>query len=200
MTEQIEINDWVDALDGIAQVIEIQKIYREEYPLSSLPPKKSEEGKLLNTIIIHKVLCDFEGKIRKRNLVQHCSLDLCTPLCNESKEVLNELKSTKPRELEKFEAISQTREFNNYINTWIRVKDSGVQEVIDFLNKEFTISTFEFSDVIDAVKSKFNYEESWDFFTNETERTKQIVLKLNNTNYRFKGKKAVFTDLQAFIL
>ncbi|EWH10672.1 hypothetical protein DS2_07563 [Catenovulum agarivorans DS-2] len=200
MTDHIKVNDWVDALEGIAQVIEIKKIYKEEYPLSSLPPRECEVGELLNTIIIHKILCNFEGKIRKRNHVLHCSTEVCTPLCNESKGVLNELKRTKRQELEKFKIISQTKDFSNYVNTWIRVKGDDVQQVIDFINRDFEASIFKFSDVIDALKSEFNYEESWHFFANEAENTKQIVLKLNNTNYRFEGKKAVFTSVQALVL
>lgn len=193
----IKVNDWVDALDGIAQVLEVKHVYRENYPLTSLPPKKSEAGELVNTIIIHKVFCDFGGKIRRRNAVKHCSLEVCTHICDDSEKVINELKSEKQEELKKFNAVKQTKSFNNYINTWIRVKAEDLQKVMKFFEGEFEFSEFEFTDIVLSLKSKFKYEESWDFFTSETENTSQIILKLNNSDYRFKDKKAIFSDLQA---
>ena len=54
--------------------------------------------------------------------------------------------------------------------------------------------------MIAKIKSIFGYDDHWHFFTEETKNTSQIVLKLNNTNYDYNDKRAIFTDLKAQIL
>ena len=153
MTQLVKINDWVDALNGIGQVLSIKQIYRENYPLTSRPPKNNQQSGLINTIVIHKVFCDFDGKIRKNNVVQHCSLEVCTPISDDSVYLLSKLKQSKSKEIEKFTMITQTKDIDNFINTWIRVKSQQAQRIANYLNEEFDSPAFHFSDMCSAQNS-----------------------------------------------
>ena len=84
---EIKIGNWVDAYEGIGKVISISNFYVEEY--SSEFRGGVELGSSLTSQVVYKILCDFKGKLRKRNVFSSCSIDICTPICSESSILLN---------------------------------------------------------------------------------------------------------------
>jgi len=60
-----EKNCWVSALQGVARVIASVDVHVEEYSSAYISGKKNV-GDYLHTLVVYKVLCNYDGVIRKR--------------------------------------------------------------------------------------------------------------------------------------
>jgi len=197
MSKELKPGDWVDALDGISKVIEVKHIYKENYPLASTSNNELELGDLLNIIVIYKIFCDFDGKLRKRNAIQHCSIKVCTPICNESQAVLDKLKKADQSSLAKFDNLTQKKPFRNNVTTWVMIPKPFEVGVLTAINKEFDKEAFTFNELINELRVKLKLDKTWCFFGNKTDEVSQVVLSLNNKNYSSKDKQLLFTDFSA---
>ena len=66
-TTQFEIGQWINTDEYFAQIIAINEEYVEKYSYAYFDGKKV--GEYMGDILICKVLCDFNGKIKKRNRI-----------------------------------------------------------------------------------------------------------------------------------
>lgn len=86
-----ESGDWIDTLDGIGQVLLVKAEYVEEFIFDSVRKGKNI-GDVDHISVIYKLLCDYDGKLRKRNKIATANINACDPISKQSKLVLGSIK------------------------------------------------------------------------------------------------------------
>jgi hypothetical protein len=99
------IGDWITALRGIGQVMEINNIYFEEQDVEVACGEK-QIGEPKNVLVIYKIFCDFNFKIRTRSRWDYCTNSLCDPLCGAEKATIEKLIHENPRLYDKYQQDS----------------------------------------------------------------------------------------------
>jgi hypothetical protein len=67
MSNSFEIGQWVELIEGIGQVIYVRENFVEKFTEEYFEGKKV--GAYIYDVVVCKLLCDFNGKIRKKNRV-----------------------------------------------------------------------------------------------------------------------------------
>jgi len=95
-----EIGQWIGFTEGLGQVLFIREDYVEKYSSEYFEGKKVGED--LGDILVYKQLCDFTGKLRKKNLVDWAPARYCEPISDQYRKVVEAIKSNSPEEYRKY--------------------------------------------------------------------------------------------------
>jgi hypothetical protein len=96
--------DWILAAGGIGQVVSCEPLFVEEFYLK----EGQSVGDLEKVDVFFKLLCDFEGKLRKRNRFEVVREEYCKKIRAQDMKLIEKIKSSSPHEFAKFEAASET--------------------------------------------------------------------------------------------
>lgn len=142
-----EIGQWLQLIDGLGQVLFIRENYVEKYSHEFFEGKKL--GEYLGDTVVYKLLCDYSGKLRKKDLINWTPARYCEPVSEEHQEMVGTIKANSPEEYRKY--VLYDSRLVPTITTEISfrvfpVAIASVEKVIDEINntikKPFTLKEF----------------------------------------------------------
>lgn len=189
--------DWIDGYDGIGQIQQIAEYFIEEYRQEYLRDKQI--GAPLHTLIAYKMLCNFDGKLRKRNNFISCDASFCSPISSDSRSIIDDVKNKYCEEFENFLNLKLVDPLKHDITSWLLVPESMSQKVADAIN-EFNgnvSNDFTFDQLIHFVDEKFPGIDLFD--TSNMRTANNVVLVLDNRGFKVNEKRALFSGVKAFV-
>lgn len=143
MKTKFQPGDWIIATGGIGQVVRSEQIYAEEFDMDDA----LSIGDPVKVYVFYKLLCDFEGKLRKRYRLQMAREKSCQKPRAKDAKLIEKIRSSSPVDFAKFEEASETLGILNGIEYAIP-KDQlestyrKLQEAINRLPTPFTYPDF----------------------------------------------------------
>ncbi len=189
----------IDVLEGIGDVVSVNKFYVEEYCSEFKAGLKV--GEPLRTILVYKIFCDSHGNLRQRMKFRASSSQLCTPLTEASLRVLAATKLKYPKEYQAFQSLKPEKPIKHYLTTWLNIPENIVNEA-ELTIKEFAearSTSFTFPELVGALLSEYpNLERK--LVLREYERPKNnVYLQLYNDDYIVVDQRAVFVGVRTYI-
>lgn len=142
-----EIGQWIGFTEGLGQVLFIREDYVEKYSPEYFDGKKVGED--LGDILVYKQLCDFTGKLRKKDLINWAPARYCEPISDQYRKVVEAIKSNSPEEYRKYLVYDSRLVATVTTEISFRVPPdaiSTVERIIDEINttikKPFTMKEF----------------------------------------------------------
>lgn len=150
-------------------------------------------GKPLITLVLYKLLCDFEGKIRKRSLVQCEEIKSCEILTKSSAIIRDNIKDNFTKEYKKFLNYKIKMPVSNVVTSLINVPEEYVKEIEVFINECFD-TPFTYADLLEKIGEHFTMIDLDIYSLHRSfSRTKNnLQLILFNDDYLVDGRRAVF--------
>lgn len=143
--------DWIEAYRGVAEVVSVEELHVEEFTL-----REGEKiGDLQLKMVVHKVLCGFDGKIRKRDLYDICNERLCNVLTSESEEIICRIRKSHRKDYDAFVGAQPTRALGIVHNIGYKVTDDRLESTVELLEEAIKAlpKPFTHNDFCDAYKS-----------------------------------------------
>ncbi len=193
----MKIGDWIDGHDGIGQVQQIAEYFIEEYRQEYLRDKQI--GASSHTLIVYKMLCNFDGKLRKRNNFISCNASFCSPLSSDSRSLVDDVKNKHCEEFEKFQKLKLEDPLTHNITSWLLAPEGMSQIIADAIN-EFNGSAsndFTFDQLIHFVDEKIPGINLFD--TSNMSAANNVGLVLDNRGFKVNKKRALFSGVKAFV-
>lgn len=136
----------MELAEGIGQVIYVRENFVEEFTEEYFEGRKV--GDYIYDVLVCKLLCDFNGKIRKKNRVLAVRDRYCKPIDKESKRIVDFVKSESPKE------------YRDYV-IWDDKSDIGGSVAIEFAVPGDLISHLQqqIGAINDALPSSFTLKE-----------------------------------------
>jgi hypothetical protein len=187
-----EIGQWIACSEGYGQIIFIRAYFVEDYEIDR---KGRKNGEFIRYIYVIKILCGFDGKIKKSNRIK---IDTsCSPIDKKGLKYLEKIK------------IDQKDEYNKYI--LYDEKNSLTDQL--FLNYKLDVLEFDKDIVYNQIDEiLYNLHPSFTYkdFANEFKKyefpfklenlvsggTNLIELRFDSRLYKTKDKEAVFDHLR----
>ncbi len=148
MTNELKKGHWVCALEGLAQIDSIHDFYVEQFSSEYLEEKK-KVGEFSHRICVYKLLCDYDGKIRKRSLIQYSNVDMCEPVTGEYQILLDKVKIKNLTEYERHQSlivkkipVPPVKLFFKHPNTDLESLSAGINAIDQELDKPFVFPDF----------------------------------------------------------
>lgn len=199
MDTKLKVGQWVDALEGIGQVLSLHDFFVEEFNPEIAEGKKV--GDSLLTLCVYKMLCDFKGKVRKRNLVLSCNANMCKPICHDSRLVLDEIQNGKPEAYKKYSDFKSKKPLGEPVDIWLRLPvdqlddlRNGIAIVNQKLDKPFTYIEF-----LEALKANGIDLDFTSMHKQDPVGSSDFIVSFFNKDYLVKDKRALFTDVRGVI-
>lgn len=199
MGVDLKVGQWVDAFDGIGQVLSLHDFYVEEFSPEIMEGKKL--GDYLLTLCVYKVLCDFEGKIRQRNLILSCNVNMCKPICHDSKLMLDEIQNEKPEDYRKYTVYKSKKPIGGPVDIWLRMPEDQLdllQNGIEVVNKNVD-KPFNYPEFLEALKEAGVYLDFSSMHQHNPIRSSNFIVSFFNKDYLVEGKRALFSDVKGVI-
>ena len=182
--------DWVDGLNGIGKLISLHPVHADE--LDNLIRNDQLTSKLRD-IAIYKVLCDFDGNIKKRISFAHGNTSICTPISKESKKIIESITSSQPEVISTFDSKTTNKEFGEWLDVRIQYEEklfSNLEAVSQ------TIKIFTFLEFIEKIKS--SGISVLDFQQVDVSRP-HITLSFFNKNYESISKRRLYSKVSCIL-
>lgn len=191
---------WVCALEGLAQIISIHDFYVEEFSPEYMEGKK-KPGEYSHSICVYKLLCDYNGKIRKRSLVQYSNIDMCEPVTGEYQILLDKVKTQNLTEFERHQNLTVKKTpvppvklFFRYQNADLASLNAGINAINHELDKPFIFPDFK--------KAVENHGLDIDFSKANKKpdlRPPDFYISLYIDNFVVRNKQTLFTKVEGII-
>ena len=193
MNKLLEIGQWIACEDGIGQVLSIKEVYRESFEES----KEGEKvGELRQTNAICKILCDFDGRIKKRKRIKSFLQKHCTPITSNYQQIIDSIKNDYPSDYYAYILYDDILEVSNVIRLRYKVSKEyfvAIHQSIERIRNRL-LPAFTFKDFAKEIK-KENVPINLKNFIGygcEYDRNEIIEIILNNRFYKQKGKEKIF--------
>lgn len=196
-----EQGQWIDALDGIGRVEFSQDHYVEEFHFEweghkqELPTDRVKKlGDHLQTVVVYKLLCKFDGKLRKRGLLTSCNARYCNELEKKSKAVLEKIKTGQPDAYQRFLDYREKKPFGAVIGLEIVVTTESAPLIEGKLRAitENLACPYTFDEFNELAK-----REDLDLLGDIGSRTSDdlvIGIHMFNEMFKVRDKRALFTE------
>lgn len=201
-----EPGDWIDALDGVGRVEFSVDVHVEEFHAEWEGHKDREPedggkklGDPLLTMVIYKMLCKFNGKLRKRDLLQSCNASLCGPIDAESRAVIEKIQSEQPEAYKKFSDYREKKPFGSVVNLAQPVTPESAASVEQSLKA--TIEKLATPFTFDALHALAR-DEGLDLLADRGKAIDRaapdlvLTVQLFNDLFKVRGKRALFTEIE----
>lgn len=200
MKSKLTKDQWVDGLDGIGQILSLHNFYVEEYSPEIIEGKSV--GDFLRTIAVYKVLCHFNGKVRKRNIILSCNANLCRPISKNSQDFVKAIQDNQPNDYEKYIAYQKKKPIDHTVDIWLKVPVEirmQIQEGISSINKELNKPFIypEFEEKLKDHRIKINLDL---MHNDEYPPKNNFIISFFNDNFLVKNKRALFTMVKGIAL
>ncbi|RDV27366.1 hypothetical protein DXV75_04850 [Alteromonas aestuariivivens] len=182
----MKTGDWVDTLHGIGKVISIHPLYADEFDVLF---SNKTLGEKLQDIVIYKVFCDFKGNIKKRVHFDSGDSSLCTPLCQESQNIINRLSTSHLKEIDNFSNKTSKKKFGNWLYLYLNYNDNQFNALKSLEGVKYPISFTQYSDLI----SELNLDLKIRHYN--VDPSSYITLSFFHENYEYIKGQRVFTKV-----
>lgn len=194
-------DQWIVTEEGICQVISTHDYYIEEYSLEYLEGN-SDIGDFSKTICVYKILCDYEGNIRKRNIVKYANAKYFGPVSKKYKPTIEKVKKESPDEFERFiKFTSKKKPFLVETFFFCYEEQSALNDLklaVEEIGAELG-DAFSFQDFKDAViKEKLDINFSKANINSEL-RPADFIIALYNNDLIVRNKQAIFAGLRVIV-
>lgn len=197
---KFELGQWVEASGGYGQIIYIRPFFVEDYEINR---KGRKNGEFIRFIYICKILCDFDGKIKKTNRFSvNTSIH---PISKEGKLFVKSIKFEQIEEYQKYILYDQKNSikgelFLNYrldtIDFDLDFIENQFYDLISNLNFGFTYK--EFANLFKKYNFPFKLENLDGYALSDTLDGSKIMLRFDSQLYKTKDKEAIFDYARIF--
>ena len=196
-----ELGQWVTCSLGYGQIMYIRAYYIEDYENHRQGRKN---GEFIRYMYIIKILCGFDGKIRKSNrIINSTSIEA---IDEQGLKFVEKIKKEQKEEYNKYilydEKVSLTRGLNlDYKLDTINYDENQVieqlNEIYYSLSPSFTYKEFanEFRKYEFPFKLENLLEYGW-IYGSEQKILAVITLRFESVLYKTKDKQAIFNDVK----
>ena len=141
----------------------INEDYVEKYSYAYFDGKKV--GEYIGDTLICKVLCDFNGKIKKQNRIIIASSNLSRTLKADEKKVIREIKDKQPEEYRNYVTYNEKSTIGESLSIYLSLSEQEIEKAIDEINlvSEKLPNTFTFKEFIKIAKPlnfSLNFDKS----------------------------------------
>ena len=195
MNKLFEIGEWVSDGIYIGQVLSIRNLYVEKYTADYFEDKKL--GSFKATLATIKVLCETDGKIKKRDRIASYNMDYFKQVNQEESTLIQSIKSNQPEEYEKYILYDQKKDIFSvsYIGFSIVMSEldniqEKIQSILQALPNAFTLTEFIKESQLQKLPLDFDTGTGSTIYDEGN-----FELQFINSNYRVINKKRIFTNV-----
>lgn len=195
MNSQFEIGQWIEATDGIGQVLYIRRIYNEKYSTEFFDGQKI--GEHLSDILVIKLLCDHSGKIKTRNRIVAENAKFCRAAENKAKEYIENIRDADADSYTAYLFYDDKKDIGWSLSIFFKVPNDSVtalQESINEINKLLP-SSFGFKEFLSVAKEQkldLDFSEARKFVPGTGLNFSVIFF---NRLYKVVGKQRIYTKV-----
>jgi len=194
---KLKAGDWVVNEDGIAQVVSMHSTYIEEFSINYLNGSQAI-GDLEYELCAYKVLCNFDGKPRKRNIRLVMNAEYCEPVSGEYLALLSNFKVKHPREYARFTDFKSKVPIKRsyHLSFHYRHPDlSGLIESVAAIDSELP-KPFVFSDFDKLAKTKKLNLDISRAYADPNIQPADFFLRLYNEDLATRDNKMLFWEVR----
>lgn len=195
MNSKFEIGQWIEATDGIGQVLHIRRIYNEKYSTEFFDGKKI--GEHLYDVLVIKLLCDHSGKIKTRNRIVAENAKFCRAAENNAKEHIENIRSTDTDSYAAYLFYDDKKDIGWSLSVFFKVPPDSVSELQETINEinKLLPSSFSFKEFLGAAKEQkldLDFSEARKFVPGTGLNFSVIFF---NRLYKVVGKRRIYTKV-----
>jgi hypothetical protein len=200
-----EIGNWVSCEDGIGQLIYIREFHVEPFVELNSYDEVDEKG-VYHRLYGVKLLCDFEGKLKKRHSLKfYVSSRL---LKKQYKDFVEEIKTKTPEAYERYMVYDQKdeSEYDFTLKYYVEKKSetkyiSLVDDVCYNLLPHFTFKEFkkEFKKQCTEIKIEDFIKENDFVGRDNMDELNILSIVFYSRNYKVVNKERIFSGVRGFI-
>ena len=193
----MNVGDWADGFEGIGEVLSIHTIYSDEIDVINDSDRMLGEHAM--DVVVYKMLCDFEGKLRKRSHFLSCNKSLCTPICEESRSVLEKIKAQEPEAYEKFKSLSPKKSQGEWHYLYLPSDDrfhshkDRIEEVATSISKPFSYMQYK-----EALKG-VGFDIGCKYIETSIEK-QYVTLSFYNEGYLHKNNERLYSRVNCTVV
>lgn len=192
--------DWVDVREGIGQVVFSNDLYIESW-MNHNNSLDGNDGEYQDTIIVYKILCDYSGKLRKRNIYSSATSKLCGHASQESLSLIYDMKDKESSHLEKF--LNNKYDDNKPIgcvhNIAINISSENREELMKSI-EEFSLNNHDLFGYLQLEaylnQNGFNLNSMRVHESRGLDKEDKTIIQLFNKSYITKNNKRMFSSVR----
>ncbi|MBC7884148.1 MAG: hypothetical protein H7X99_01635 [Saprospiraceae bacterium] len=196
-TIKFEIGQWVSTEDGYGQILYIRPFYVEEYEINRLGRKN---GEFMRYIFICKILCNFQGKIKKsKRIIAFTSI---SKIDNEGIRIVNAIKKDDNQEYIKYIFYDDKIGIRRELFLGFRLeelnfnRDILLNNILEINRRLFPSFTYkEFATMFCEYEMPFKLSNLIEYGSGNKG---SVGLRFDSNLYKVKDKEAVFDDVRIF--
>lgn len=193
---KLKIGQWVDAFEGIGQVLSIHDFFVEEFSPEAV--KGQEIGDFLRTIVVYKMLCDFDGKIRKRKLILSCNANMCSPISQESQLIINSIQAEKTEIFRKYLDFKDKKPLGELVDIWFSLPIEHIKEIqekIAIINNELN-TPFTYPTFVEKVNQHYVNIDLNSMHDQDRQGISNFIISFYNQELIVRNKRCVFSGVK----
>lgn len=189
--------DWIDGFDGIGQVVSIHEIYADELHLIGHGDRNF--GDHVIDIVVYKMFCSFDGKVRKRNHFLSCNKSYCSPLSEQSTAVLDKVKEQESEHYRKYLTLRASKSIGGWSYYYLPCDESfeSYKEKIEATGKNIP-KPFAFFEYKEAL-SKIGFNVGLGYAKASIKKP-YVTLSFFNEGYLSKKRVRVFSHVNCTVI
>lgn len=180
----MKTGDWVDTLHGIGKVISIHPIYADDF--DTLFNNKTL-GEKLQDIIVYKVFCDFDGNIKKRVFFDSGDSSCCTPLCEDSQKLIDNILIGQPQKIDDFTNKTSQKKFGSWIYIYLNYEEDNFKALDNVKGLKYPISYSKYAELISGLNVELKLKHY------SVDPNPYITLSFYNENFEYSNGQRLFT-------
>lgn len=197
MIKIFEIGKWVATEDGYGQVLKNIPVYIEDYEVDITLNK----GELKRNLYLCKIICDFNGKPKKRNLINvYSSIDI---IDKQGKGLVKKIKDNFKAVYEDYILFESKTPLIRQFFLSYEINSNNSDLIINlfenlrtnlpthFTFKEFS-KEFNKNDFPFKLNNFISYKES-------QEKNSNLTIRFDSLDYRVFNKEAIFNNIEYFL-
>ena len=152
-TAQFEIGQWIYTDEYYAQILMVNENYVEKYSYAYFDGNKV--GEYTDDSLVCKVLCDFNGKIKKKNRIIIASSNWSRALKTDEKKIIKEIKTTQPEEYRSYITYNEKSTIGDSLSIYLSLSEKEIEKAFDEINiiSEKLPKAFTFKEFVKTAKS-----------------------------------------------
>lgn len=195
-----QIGDWISCEDGIGQIIYVRDLFYENY-IERDEKSKLKIGDIYKTFFIIKLLCDFEGKLKKKNLFVFHQAIYCNSLSKKYIELVEKIKFEKKDDYRRYIIYDEKIELNYSVSLDYRIDPEEKNKIINIIsNLTWELwPAFTFDDFCKKIKEKNIYFEPKGYIKGWHDSNYSEIIRLHFYSRLMKvaNKKMIFFLIKA---
>jgi hypothetical protein len=191
----LELGQWVSCMDGYGQIMYIRAYHVEDYENYRQGRKN---GEFIKFVYIIKILCGFDGKIKKSNRIK---IDTsCSPIDKKGLKFVGNIKIEQKEEYDKYILYDEKNSITDQLILEFKLDrlDFDEEELNDQLTEIYfnLFPSFTYKEFAQEFK-KYNFPFKLENLISYGGSPHPCVtLRLDSVLYKTKDKQAIFNDIR----